>query len=119
MATKRPAREDSEREDSEREDSEPAKRTRTREPELTAAEAGQYGLRQIAELTGKDPEGVIGVEPTEDGWVVSVEVIEDRRIPSATDVLAAYETDISPDGELLSYRRLRRYSRGRGDDRTA
>ena len=110
MATKRPAHEDSE----------PAKRTRTREPELTAAEAGQYGLRQIAELTGKDPEGVIGVEPAEDdGWLVTVEVIEDRRIPSGTDVLAAYETDIGLDGELLSYRRLRRYSRGRGDGGTA
>jgi hypothetical protein len=89
--------------------------SRTKEPELTAAEAGRYGLQQVAELTGKDPETVTGVEPTEDGWVVTVEVIEDRRIPSATDVLASYEAEIGPDGELLSYRRLRRYSRGRGD----
>jgi hypothetical protein len=93
---------------------------RTRKPALTAAEAGQHGLQQIAELTGKDPETVTGVEPTEeDGWVVTVEVIEDRRIPSATDVLASYEAEIGPDGELISYRRLRRYSRGRGDDGTA
>ena len=105
MATKQPARDDSE----------PA-RTRTKEPELTAGEAGQHGLREVVELTGKDPEGVIGVEPTEDGWLVTVEVIEDRRIPSATDVLAAYEIEIGPDAELVSYRRLRRYSRGRGDD---
>jgi hypothetical protein len=104
MANQRPTRGSTER------------ASRTREPELTAAEAGQYGLRQAAELTGKDPEGVIGVEPTEDGWLVSVEVIEDRRIPSATDVLAAYEIEIGPDAELVSYRRLRRYSRGRGDD---
>jgi Gas vesicle synthesis protein GvpO len=89
--------------------------SRTEEPELTAAEAGRYGLRQVTELTGKDPETVIGVEPTEDGWVVTVEVIEDRRVPSATDVLATYETEISPDGDLISYRRVRRYSRGRGD----
>jgi hypothetical protein len=89
--------------------------SRTKEPELTAAEAGQYGLRQVTELTGKDPETVTGVEPTEDGWLVTVEVIEDRRIPSATDVLASYEAEIGPDGELVSYRRLRRYSRGRGD----
>ena len=108
MANQRPARGSTER------------ASRTKEPELTAAKAGQYGLRQVAELTGKDPEGVIGVEPTEDdGWLVTVEVVEDRRIPSATDVLAAYETEISPDGELVSYRRLRRYSRGRGDDGTA
>jgi len=86
------------------------------EVQFTAAEAGRYGLQQIAELTGKDPEGVTGVEPADaDGWLVTVEVVEDRRIPSATDVLAAYEIEIGPDGELVSYRRVRRYSRGRGD----
>lgn len=89
---------------------------RAKEPELTAAEAGRYGLQQITELTGKEPETVIGVEPAEDGgWVVTVEVVEDRRIPSATDVLATYEAEIGPGGDLGSYRRLRRYSRGRGD----
>jgi hypothetical protein len=44
-----------------------------------------------------------------------VEVVEDRRIPSSTDILSTYETEIADDGELLSYQRVRRYSRGRGD----
>jgi hypothetical protein len=83
---------------------------------LSAAEAGREGLQQITELTGKDPESVTGVEPSQDGWLVTVEVIEDRRIPSSTDILSTYEAEIDNDGELLSYRRLRRYSRGRGDD---
>ncbi len=83
---------------------------------LTAARAGQAGLRQIAELTGKEPEGITGVEPAEDGWVVGVEVVEDKRIPSSTDILATYETEVGTDGELVSYRRVRRYTRGRGDD---
>jgi gas vesicle protein GvpO len=83
---------------------------------LTAAQAGQAALRQIAELTGKEAEGVTGVEPGEDGWVVGVEVVEDRRIPSSTDILATYETEISMDGDLLSYQRVKRYTRGRGDN---
>jgi len=83
---------------------------------LSAAEAGREGLQQITELTGKDPESVTGVEPTQDGWLVTVEVIEDRRIPSSTDILSTYEAEIGNDGELLSYRRVRRYSRGRGDN---
>jgi hypothetical protein len=73
-------------------------------------------VRQIAELTAKQVEGVIGVERTEDGWVVDIEVVEDRRIPSSTDILATYATTIDPNGELVSYRRVRRYSRGSGDD---
>jgi Gas vesicle synthesis protein GvpO len=84
-------------------------------PPLTAAEVGRYGMQQIAELTGKEPEGVTGVEPAEDGWIVTVEVVETRRIPAATDLLATYETEIGPDGELVAYRRTRRYARGRGD----
>lgn len=84
--------------------------------ELTAAQAGRHGLEQIAELTGKEPEGVTGVERSEDGWQVTVEVVEDRRIPSSGDILATYRTIIGPDGELASYKRTRRYNRGRGDD---
>jgi hypothetical protein len=85
------------------------------QPKLSAAEAGREGLRNITELTGKDPEGVTGVTRSEDGWLVTVEVVEDRRIPSSTDLLSTYETEITDDGELLSYQRVRRYARGRGD----
>lgn len=83
--------------------------------QLSAAEAGREGLLQITELTGKDPESVTGVTRSEDGWLVTVEVVEDRRIPSSADILSTYETEIADDGELLSYQRVRRYSRGRGD----
>jgi hypothetical protein len=82
---------------------------------LSAVQAGRAGLEQIAELTGRQPEGVTGVEPGEDGWIVSVEVVEDPRIPSSSDILATYETEFDLSGELLSYRRVRRYARGRGD----
>jgi hypothetical protein len=72
-------------------------------------------MRQIAELTGKQAEGITGVEPGDDGWIVGVEVLEDQRIPSSTDILATYETEVDADGELVSYRRVKRYTRGHGD----
>jgi hypothetical protein len=59
--------------------------------------------------------GATSVMPTDDGWTVEVEVVEDRRIPSSTDMLALYEVVLDLDGELLSYRRTRRYVRGVGD----
>lgn len=83
---------------------------------LSAASAAQAGLRQIAELTGKHPEGVTAVGRSDDGgWVVGVEVLEDRRVPSSSDMLATYQAEVGDDGALLSYRRLGRYPRGRGD----
>jgi hypothetical protein len=81
---------------------------------ISAPAAAKAGLRQIVELTGKEPEGVTAVRPAEDGWMVGVEVVEDRRIPSSSDVLAIYEAELDADGVLTSYRRSRRYSRGRG-----
>jgi len=90
----------------------PARRTRKA---MTAGEAAKAALREIAALTAKQPEGVTEVERTEDGWTVGIELVEDQRIPSSSDILATYETTIDADGELLSYRRVRRYARGRGD----
>ncbi|GLW11959.1 hypothetical protein Misp01_70870 [Microtetraspora sp. NBRC 13810] len=88
----------------------PARRPRP----LSAATAGSTGLRLIRELTGRDPEGVTLVKPVEDGWVVDVEVVEDRRIPSSGDILALYEAELDMGGDLLSYRRISRYRRGSG-----
>jgi hypothetical protein len=63
-------------------------------------------------MTGKEPEGITSLERTDDGrWVVGVEVVETRRIPDSTDILAVYEAELDPEGELLAYRRVKRYSR--------
>ncbi|SCE74836.1 Gas vesicle synthesis protein GvpO [Micromonospora viridifaciens] len=83
--------------------------------EITAAEAAREGLRQIAGLTGRDPLGVTSIEPTDDGWLVGVEVVEDHRIPASTDLLGLYEVELDMVGTLLGYRRTRRYQRGKGD----
>lgn len=77
--------------------------------------AGGVGLQHISDLTTKEPEGVTAVEPVEGGWKVGVEVVEDRRIPSSGDILALYEAEIDTEGNLMSYRRLRRYRRSNAD----
>ena len=102
------------RREAEGDDRHPEARPARRPGRLTANEAAREGLRQISELTGKRPEGVTGLERTDDGWVVGVEVVEDRRIPSSSDILATYEAEFGTGGDLLSCRRLQRYSRGHG-----
>ncbi len=99
-----------------REGREARSRRRDGADSFTAPDAAQAALRAIADLTGKRPEGVTAVEPTEDGWLVGVEVVEDQRVPSSADILAIYEAELDADGGLISYRRGRRYPRGRGDD---
>jgi hypothetical protein len=101
-----------------------AQRSRTRRTEgrddhssLNARDAAEAGLEFISELVGREPVGMTSVEATDiDGWVVEFEVVEDRRIPSSADILALYEVEMDANGELLGFRRRRRYLRGQTRD---
>ncbi len=84
-------------------------------PPITAAQASAAAIEILVELTSKHVEGVTSMEPIEDGWLVEMEVLEDRRIPSSGDMLALYELELDLDGNLLAYRRTRRYYRGSTD----
>ena len=85
----------------------------TDHPSIPAREAVQLAPEYITEMTGRRPVQVTGVAPAdEDGWIVQAEIVEDRRIPSSADMLALYEIELDADGDLLAYRRTRRYRRG-------
>ncbi|HET7668119.1 MAG TPA: gas vesicle protein GvpO [Mycobacterium sp.] len=88
---------------------------------ILARQAAQIAPRYITEIAGREPEQLTAVEPTDDGgWLVEVEIVEDRRVPSSADMLALYEIELDADGELLGYSRTRRYMRteGLGFERT-
>ena len=87
------------------------------EPPLTAREAVDLVREIITELTDGELVGITSAEPSDEGgWVVEVETVEDRRIPSSADMLALYEVELGSDGEMLAYRRIRRYMRGHTDN---
>jgi hypothetical protein len=75
-----------------------------------------HAADQLYTLTGREPEGIAGLERSDDGWTVQVELLELRRIPSTTDVIGLYEVRTDHQGELQGYRRLRRYARGAAED---
>jgi len=82
---------------------------------ISASEAAKYAVDHVTRLTGRDAEGVVGVERADDGWQVAVEIVETHRIPDSADILAVYLTELDGDGELVSYRRRHRYLRGHVD----
>jgi gas vesicle protein GvpO len=69
--------------------------------------------RDLPELLGRPIESVLGLErdDEDDGWSVTVQVVELSRIPHSTDVLGAYAVRVDGDGELVGWRRSRRYHR--------
>lgn len=99
--------------------SSPRKQARTPRAEparrASGARIAAEAARQLAELTDKEVEGVTGLQKSDDGWRVEVELLELRRVPTTTDVLATYEVDVDASGDLQGYRRTRRYVRGKAE----
>jgi Gas vesicle synthesis protein GvpO len=82
------------------------------------AELARTAVRTLIQLTGRQPESVLGLRKDDDGWEVLVEMVEMQRVPNSTDLLGCYLVNIDQNGEVVGYERRRRYQRGQtgGDD---
>jgi Gas vesicle synthesis protein GvpO len=78
------------------------------------ARLARRACESLRETTGSKAESVTALERSDDGtWKITVEVLELSRTPDTDDVIGSYETELDEEGELLGYRRLRRYPRNR------
>ncbi len=68
---------------------------------------------RFRELTGLAAESVTSFSRSDDGWALEVEVLELSRVPDTMSLLATYQVHLDEQGELIGYRRVRRYERGR------
>jgi hypothetical protein len=83
----------------------------------SGAEFAQHARRELSEITGLEAESVTSLERAEDGsWIVTVELLELSRVPDTDDVIGSYEVELDEKGELLGYRRLRRYARSQAGE---
>ena len=60
---------------------------------------------ELNALIGLDISSTIRAEKEGDEWLVSLEVVEKHSIPEGMDILAAYETRIDGEGNMLKFRR--------------
>jgi hypothetical protein len=67
---------------------------------------------QLSMLTGLKPSTVSSLIHEDDGWHIVADLIEMKRIPDSADILATYEARLDEKGNLVSYTRTRRYTRG-------
>jgi hypothetical protein len=94
----------------------PAAKRGTRNGKLGSLDVARKAIEQLSVLTGREIEGVLGLRRADDGWEVTLEVLELRRVPDSTDVLASYEVALDDQGELREYRRARRYARNQTEE---
>ena len=93
--------------------SSPEPQTETQAEPQSLRSVAILAAREIAQLIGHRPEGIVAVEKSEAGWQVKVQVVEAHRIPATTDIMAVYEVEVGDDGAITGYRRADRYVRGR------
>jgi Gas vesicle synthesis protein GvpO len=89
---------------------------RSRSDRPRAGQLIRRAVEELVDLTGKSPEGVSAVERDGDQWIVTIDLLELSRVPETTDVLGSYEVFLSTDGDLIGYRRTRRYTRSQVEE---
>ena len=79
---------------------------------MSMFEIAARAKEQLTMLTGLKASTVSNLRHDEEGWHIVADLIELKRIPESSDVLATYEARLDDKGNLLSYQRTRRYTRG-------
>jgi hypothetical protein len=84
---------------------------------LKPLQLARRAAQQLQQISGRRVDGLTGLEQAEEGWRVTVDLVEISRIPPSTDVLGSYEVVVDEDGDLVRYERIRRFIRGQaGED---
>ena len=81
----------------------------------SARDLAGAALKTIEELTGYEADAVTALQWDGNSWLVTVDVLERKRVPETTDVLGSYVVQLDDEGTLLGYRRTRRFHRSQID----
>ena len=79
---------------------------------MNAQEVITKARGHIATMGKKSDEGVTNLSKREDGWTVSIEVVERKGIPDTMDILGLYEMILNDEGDLMSLERKKLRKRG-------
>lgn len=84
---------------------------RSADGRMSGAEAVEEAKHYLLAMVGRPSESVSGLARTENGWSVTLDVVELERIPHTTDILGSYVVELDGWGDLLACQRIRRYHR--------
>ncbi len=79
---------------------------------MRITELTEKAKSQLSDLTGLKPLTVTGASKDEQGWHITLDMLEMSRIPNSTDVLGDYETLLDDNGDILKFERKRTRLRG-------
>jgi hypothetical protein len=68
--------------------------------------------RQMTAVTGLVPDTVSRFDRSDDGWMIEIDMLEHRSVPSTQDLLASFEVALDEGGQVMRWRRTGRFVRG-------
>ena len=80
--------------------------------ELSIEKIRDKAFSTVKSLIGKEPETVISIEKTDQGWKAKIEALERKAVPDTQDILARYELLFKENGELLGWNQVMVRKRG-------
>jgi len=69
-------------------------------------------MEQLSQLTGYRPVAVVGSAKDDQGWRITVDLLELTRIPPSSDLLGVYQALVDEEGNLLEFERKMTHNRG-------
>jgi len=70
--------------------------------------------RQMTSITGMPYDTISQFDQAADGWTMVIDMLEHRSVPRTQDLLSSYEVVVDTSGQVTSWRRTGRYTRGQG-----
>jgi len=67
---------------------------------------------QLAKVTDFSPVAAVGGFKDEEGWHISVDVLEMARLPESTDIIGTYVVSLDPEGNMVKFEKKRARLRG-------
>jgi len=61
-------------------------------------------LLVVKKYISKQPETIIDIEDTKEGWRITVEALERKAVPDTQDILGRYEIRLDKNGELIGWK---------------
>ena len=72
---------------------------------LTTTQVVDQAKEQLSKLIERQPSSVTAVSKDEEGWHVSLEMLERKAIPEHMDLLARYKVLLDEEGNIVKFDR--------------
>jgi hypothetical protein len=74
---------------------------------MNVSEIAERAREELVKMTKLTPSGVIGTAREDNGWMVTIEMVEKKSIPDSMDILGTYEVKVNDQGQIADFQRVK------------